>query len=70
MAQAVQELDRDYDRVLGDYLRRLTRLGAEGQAASAPGHQVRTCASCGQRSVFRLDPAGTWYRCSTCGEYD
>lgn len=69
MAQAVRELDRDYDLVLRDYLRQLARRGSPGFATRAPGHQVRTCPSCGHRAIFRLDPAGTWYRCSRCGHY-
>jgi hypothetical protein len=33
-------------------------------------HQVRTCASCGDRTWFLLeDPAGCWYRCTSCGAY-
>jgi hypothetical protein len=35
----------------------------------SPGHDLRTCAACGARTAFTLDPAGTWFRCSHCGEY-
>jgi hypothetical protein len=28
---------------------------------------VRTCAHCGERTAFRLDPLGSWAECTTCG---
>jgi len=35
----------------------------------APGHQVRTCANCGTRAVFRMDPEGSWAVCEVCGRF-
>jgi hypothetical protein len=35
----------------------------------SPGHDLRTCAACGVRTSFSLDPEGTWFVCSHCGEY-
>jgi hypothetical protein len=28
---------------------------------------IRTCAHCGDRTTFRLDPLGSWAECTTCG---
>jgi hypothetical protein len=42
---------------------------ANATRVRSPGHDLRTCAACGARTVFTLDPAGTWFRCSRCGEY-
>jgi hypothetical protein len=31
------------------------------------GLDIRTCANCGEHTLFRLDPAGTWFECTACG---
>ncbi len=68
MAQAAVTLEEDFGLVLSRYLRGLARRSSP-QAATSPGHDVRICASCGERASFALDPEGTWYRCHRCGEY-
>src|SRR5439155_18835731 len=40
-----------------------------GQSSVAPGHQVRTCANCGTRALFRMDPEGSWAVCEVCGRF-
>ena len=55
-------------------IREVYRFGPAGRSDRStspisPGHQVRTCAQCGERSRFRLDPEGTWAVCETCGRY-
>lgn len=57
----------DRDDLLHEYLRLLRRDGARAQQPSlAP---VRTCAWCGHRSRFHLDPDGGWALCTSCGRY-
>jgi hypothetical protein len=34
-----------------------------------PSWQMRTCAKCGARTWFRLEPQGVWYECADCGRY-
>jgi hypothetical protein len=68
MAQTAQSID-SYGLVLRRYLRALAREGRPERLAPSPGHQIRTCPVCGDRAVFRLEPEGTWYRCSDCGHY-
>jgi hypothetical protein len=67
MALSVETLDED--RVLRDYLRIRTRAGNADPRLRSPGHDLRTCADCGQRTAFTLDPEGTWFRCTSCGSY-
>lgn len=55
--------------LLGDYLRALSREGGSHDVVIAEGRQIRTCANCGERCVFKLEPGGTWYRCTSCHEY-
>jgi hypothetical protein len=69
MAQTAQRIDDSYGLVLRRYLRALSREGRPERLAPSPGHQIRTCPVCGDRAVFRLEPEGTWYRCSDCGHY-
>jgi transposase len=66
MVQTAQRIDEGYEPVL---LRALAREGRPERLAPSPGHQIRTCPVCGDRAVFRLEPEGTWYRCSDCGHY-
>lgn len=66
MGQPAPVIEEDFDRVLGSYLRALARDPSPRPAAS-PGHQMRTCPSCGARAAFVLDPEGTWYTCKSCG---
>lgn len=69
MARPAEVLELDEHRVLRDYLRLLTLdHGAEPMLRS-PGHDLRSCASCGRRTAFTLDPQGTWFRCTRCGEF-
>ncbi len=67
MALRADELDRDpiYQR----YLAALRRHGVPDPEVPSPGHAIRNCASCGQHTMFRLDPEGTWYECMRCGHY-
>jgi hypothetical protein len=67
MARPAEKL-AGYDTVLRDYLRALSRVHHQ-EAAGTPGRTERTCATCGRRSGFLLDPEGIWYRCTHCGTY-
>jgi hypothetical protein len=69
MAQAAELLEIDEDRLLRDYLRILTREDHSEPRLRSPGHDLRTCGDCGERTAFTLDPEGTWFRCTRCGEY-
>ena len=33
-----------------------------------PGVDIRTCAHCGRRTRFHVDPEGTWATCTSCGQ--
>ncbi len=68
MARAAQRVDTEHDALLRRYLRAMAREPAEPRATS-PGHAIRTCPGCGDRSIFVLEPEGTWYRCRRCGHY-
>jgi hypothetical protein len=68
MARPAEVLDTEDDVLLRRYLRGLARQHTVHREPS-PGHAVRTCPTCGTRSIFVLEPEGTWYRCSTCGHY-
>ena len=68
MAQPAQVLQGD-DLLLARYMRSRARRGSAEPAAPAPGHQIRICPGCGERSIFSLDPEGTWFRCHRCGHY-
>ncbi|MDQ3991693.1 MAG: hypothetical protein M3245_05225 [Actinomycetota bacterium] len=69
MALAARDVDRD--PLLAAYLRARARSGEEDRrdGEPSPGHAIRTCPSCGERAIFTLDPEGTWYACSLCGEF-
>lgn len=67
MALQVESLDED--RVLRDYLRIRTRTGNLDPKLRSPGHDLRTCPECGERTAFTLDPEGTWFRCTHCGQF-
>lgn len=69
MVQVAETLKLDEDRVLHDYLRLLTGEDHPEPMLHLPGHDLRTCAECGERTAFTLDPAGTWFRCTNCGAY-
>ena len=64
-----ESLELDEDRLLRDYLRILHRDGHADPRLRSPGHDLRTCAHCGDRTAFTLDAEGTWFRCGSCGEY-
>ena len=68
MARTAEVIDLEPDTLLRRYLRGLARQPRASRDPS-PGHAVRTCPSCGDRSIFVLEPEGTWYRCSRCGHY-
>lgn len=69
MARPAEVLELDEDRVFRDYLRLLTRDHRVEPMLRSPGHDLRSCASCGRRTAFTLDPQGTWFRCTRCGEF-
>jgi hypothetical protein len=69
MAQVAERIDIDEDRLLRDYFRLLTRKDHPEPMLRSPGHDLRTCPSCGKRTAFTLDPEGTWFRCSRCRAY-
>jgi hypothetical protein len=33
-----------------------------------PGVDIRTCAHCGSRTQFHVDPEGNWATCTSCGQ--
>ncbi|MGH2691435.1 MAG: hypothetical protein ACRDHM_02925, partial [Actinomycetota bacterium] len=61
MPTTIETLDED--RLLRDYLRNRTRSSQMNPRFGSPGHELRTCAECGRRTAFTLDPEGTWFRC-------
>lgn len=67
MAVRQDELERDpvYQR----YVAALRRYGPPEEPKPSPGHAIRSCAHCGTHTMFRLDPEGTWYECTRCGQY-
>jgi hypothetical protein len=74
MATAIRELRRpspraERDDLLSRYRAALARYGdPEAERRDLPpGTDVRTCASCGERTTFRVDPAGGWAECAACG---
>lgn len=67
MAQPAEQLgDR---RLLHEYLRLLERYGGPPEIRVGPGHEIRTCPSCGHQAIFHIDPEGMWARCSHCEHY-
>ena len=56
------------DELLARYLRALDRYGdPEQRREELPrGVDIRTCASCGETTLFRLDPEGGWAFCTAC----
>ena len=50
------------------YLRALDRYGnpEPHRHDLPPGADVRTCACCGETTLFRLDPEGGWAFCIAC----
>lgn len=67
MARPAQKLLED--RMLRTYVRGLVHADTVQTRTPSVGPEERTCAHCGQRSVFRLDPDGVWTTCSSCGRY-
>jgi len=59
----------DMNDLLDRYLGALRHHGdpEEGSEELSPNLDVRTCANCGAHTLFRLDPAGTWFECTACG---
>ena len=68
MPMPVENLRRPEDDLLRTYLRTLSRSGRT-QPLPGIGSQWRTCANCGQRTIFLQEPGGTWFRCRACGRY-
>jgi transposase len=68
MASPAETLVPRDDVLLRRYLRALAREPQPVREPS-PGHAIRTCPECGDRSIFVLEAEGTWYRCSRCGHY-
>ncbi len=68
---ALRQEDSDNRGLYAAYVQALQRRGAPAEAAPAPspGHAIRHCATCGETTMFRLDPEGTWYECLRCGHY-
>lgn len=70
MAMNVRELVRE-DREVGvvrDEVGVVAPAVAESHAEPEDHRpDVRTCAHCGDRTRFRLDPLGSWAECTTCG---
>jgi hypothetical protein len=58
------------DDLLLRYLRALDRFGdPESQRDDLPaGADIRTCACCGETTLFRLDPEGGWAFCTACSK--
>lgn len=56
------------DELLARYLGALRRHGDPEPAreAAPEGGDVRTCARCGETTLFRLDPEGGWAFCTSC----
>ena len=56
------------DGLLTRYLRALDRYGdPEPRRHGIPrGVDTRTCARCGETTLFRLDPGGGWAFCTAC----
>ncbi len=67
MAQRQEDLTND--ELYRSYMRALQRYGRDPQESPSPGHVIRHCPNCGMRSMFRLDPEGTWYECLHCKHY-
>ncbi|MBI4260663.1 MAG: hypothetical protein HY658_08870 [Actinobacteria bacterium] len=52
------------------YIEALRRHGPpEEDDVPSPGRAIRSCSRCGRHTMFRLDPEGTWYECTRCGQY-
>ena len=49
------------------YLRYMRSMRVPRKNAPPPGVDYRTCANCGRRARFYLDPEGNWYTCTACG---
>ena len=67
MAQSAEFLHEE--RLLRQYLRLLSRYGGQPDREVSPGHEIRTCAACGQTAIFRIDARGCWASCLACGEF-
>lgn len=55
--------------LLREYVRLLIRTPAPEAKSPSPGHDLRTCGSCGAQSRFSLDPEGVWFQCGRCGAF-
>ena len=66
---AVRREDLQQDPLYQRYLQALRVHGAPERKVPSPGHAIRNCTHCGQTSMFRLDPEGTWYECMHCGHF-
>jgi hypothetical protein len=78
MSAAIHDLPRrnrddaeDRDDLLSRYLGALSRYPDEADQDHEDlpvGYDVRTCANCGERAMFKLDPDGGWAACTACGK--
>lgn len=68
MARAARQTREEPGSLLSSYMRALARSGGSGTEVVGPGHQVRVCPNCGERAIFRTDPAGGWSVCTNCSE--
>lgn len=69
MATTAERLQEREEDLLRRYLRALAREGGTHDVELGRGRQLRTCPSCGERTVVTLEAAGTWYVCSSCDRY-
>jgi hypothetical protein len=63
---AAEPIDLEQSTVYERYLAALSRTRRLADPAP-PGHEVRVCARCGARALFRIDPRGMWAECTECG---
>jgi hypothetical protein len=70
-ATLLQELEREErERTTARHLAGTLRTEAavvHGDEPIEDGPEVRTCAHCGERVAFRVDPLGSWAECPVCG---
>jgi PHP family Zn ribbon phosphoesterase len=68
MARPLEEME--HAREPSHPVHRRLRLVVDAETDERlPSYQMRTCAKCGARTWFRLEPQGVWYGCTACGKY-
>jgi hypothetical protein len=63
--QARAEVRRSDGLMFQRYMRSLRAYPI--RSSPAPGVDIRTCANCGRRTRFHVDPEGNWATCTACG---